>query len=110
MIHRFLRFYPFILIINYHFRKEIECFFTDHMLILSVYKIRKWSLFKFLTLDQFFSFFWYLQCVSMNVFMKVVLAKNSHYPNQLIVIVAALKKGVNLEDHSRHGTAERPNI
>ena len=80
------------------------------MLVLSADEILKRLLGVFLSTGQLFHLIGYFEVIPTNVLIQVFSSQYPHYPYQLVVVILALEKGINFEDHSRHGAAQGPNV
>jgi hypothetical protein len=80
------------------------------VLVTVANKVRPWLLVELLALHQLFYVLRYFQIVLVHVFVKIIFAQHAHNSNQLVEIVASLEKGLNFENHTSHGAAERPDV
>lgn len=80
------------------------------MLVSIVDERVPWYLWEVETRYQFSRLTRYYQSILACVFIKLLIAENAHYFDQLIKVISTLEEGVAAENHARHRAASRPNV
>jgi hypothetical protein len=65
---------------------------------------------KFLPFHEFFYLLGYLERISINVIIEVILPEHTHNPYKLVVIILPLEKCVDFENHTCHSASKGPNV
>jgi len=97
-----------ILVVDQHFIEEVNGFRRASVLVAVGDESLEGG--SFSRLDKFRYLLGQVKLVSAKVFLQVVCPHHADNTSHLVIIVAALEEGVNVEEHASEGAAEGPDI